>query len=305
MSLTPGARLDLKRRLAGTLGSQDWPEIDLTLEEFGFPVRDEWQGSPESYVIDCLRQADDAALEQLSSYLHPTEVAEARPQPITFDDPTSPWSGTGLRLFISHVNANADAAGELRRELATRSVDAFVAHDSIEPTEDWKSVILGALRSCDACLALLTPGFSDSQWCDQEVGFCMARSRLVIPVEFGLMPYGFLGSYQALSVKRGQTGADIALAVFELLVRKVESRDAMAQALVDRWAATASWDAARENYGFLRKVPRDVWTQRLFDDVWNARDRVHDLRTASISWMDSAKALEVLFEKLPFARSTS
>lgn len=88
-------------------------------------------------------------------------------------------------------------------ELAKRSIDAFVAHDSIEPTEDWKAVILHALASCDACLALLTPGFHESVWCDQEVGFCIARDVLVIPLNFGLMPYGFFGSYQALSVHKG------------------------------------------------------------------------------------------------------
>jgi hypothetical protein len=128
----------------------------------------------------------------------------------------------------------------------------------------------------------------------------MARNKLVIPLEFGLMPYGFLGTYQALSVKRGQTPPDIALAIFELLVRKGESRDAMARALVNRWANTVSWAAARENYGFLKKIPRDAWTQALVDDVCEARERVHDLRTANINWQDSETALRDLFDGLPF-----
>jgi hypothetical protein len=164
-------------------------------------------------------------------------------------------------------------------------------------------VILNALRSCDACLALLTPGFSDSAWCDQEVGFCMARDLLVIPLEFGRIPYGFLGAYQALSVRKRQTEADIALAVFELLVRKPQSRTAMAAALVRRWEETESWDGARENYGFLRKIPTEAWSQSLVDSVWNARDRVHDLQTANINWESSDIALIRLFEPLGLHRS--
>lgn len=77
----------------------------------------------------------------------------------------------------------------------------------------------------------------------------------------------------------------------------------MADALVDRWANTASWDEARENYGFLRKIPAEAWTQHLVDAVWEARDRVRDLRTANIDWESSERALERLLADVPFTRS--
>lgn len=59
---------------------------------------------------------------------------------------------------------------------ATAAIAVFVAHAAINPTEEWQQVIEYALRSCDACAALLAPGFKESDWTDQEVGFCMARS---------------------------------------------------------------------------------------------------------------------------------
>lgn len=198
----------------------------------------------------------------------------------------------------------AEHAGRIRTELARRSIDVFVAHDVIEPTEEWQEVIRTALKTCDACLAFLTPGFKESSWTDQEIGFCMARDLLVIPVQFGLTPYGFLGRYQALPVKVGQHDeTHIALGVFELLARKPQSRDRMARALVDRWSNTLSWDAARENYSFLRRIPDEAWNQQLVDEVWEARDRVYDLRTASIDWKPSEHALYDLFADLPFQRS--
>lgn len=304
MTLTPGQRLDLKKRIAQTLAQQEWGNIDLTLGEFGLPTTDDWRGNDrEDYVRDMLRGVtDEAALQQLDSYLHPAAAAPAVPQPHSFDDPTNPWVGNGLRLFLSHEHTHAKHAGELRQALARRSVDAFVAHDSIEPTEEWKAVILNALRSCDACLAFLTPAFPRSEWCDQEIGFSLARERLVISVEYGQIPYGFIGDSQSLRVKDGQESDDIALAVFEVLVRKKQSRDAMAHALVARWASTESWDEARENYSFLRKIPKGAWTQNLVTEVWNARERVHDLRTANINWQDSEQALHSLFEGLTFER---
>ena len=303
MALSPGERIDLKKQIAETLGNQEWRDIDLTLSEFGFPTEETWDGSPSGYVVEMLATSKaDGALVELASYLRPT--AGPLPQEATdrFADPGSPWSDGGFRLFISHVSEYAEHAGALREELLKRSIDAFVAHDSIEPTEEWQDVILTALGSCDACLALLTPGFSESSWTDQEVGWAMARKLLVIPVEFGQTPYGFLGRYQAQPVKKGQAPADIALGVFELLVRKQQSRDAMARALVARWASTNSWDAARENYGFLKMIPDEAWNQQLVTDVWEAHGRVHDLKTANINWKDSGEALDDLLGHLPYSK---
>jgi hypothetical protein len=76
----------------------------------------------------------------------------------------------------------------------------------------------------------------------------------------------------------------------------------MARALVSRWENTGSWDAARENYSFLKKVPEEAWTQQLVNDVWSARERNHQLKTANINWKDSDKALEALLVSLPFTR---
>jgi hypothetical protein len=301
MALSPGERIDLKKRIIETLANQEWRDIDLTLEEFGFPTLDTWSGHKTEYVLAMIKDEPETRLLQLDSYLHPTAAPAATPQPLAFDDPSNPWAGKGLRLFLSHHHEHAVKAAEIRDALATRSIDVFVAHAAIEATEEWENVILAALKSCDACAALLTPEFAPSVWCDQEVGFCMARDKLVIPMEYGATPYGFLGRYQALSVT-GKPVSDVALSIFELLARKPQSRNAMARALVSRWAETHSWDAARENFGFLKKIPAEAWTQQLMNDVWNARDHEHNLRTANIEWKASDVALEELFANLPYSR---
>jgi hypothetical protein len=301
MTLSPGERIDLKKRIVSTLGDQSWQNIDLTLHEFGFPTQTDWEGRTEPYVLAMLEDGREPDLLALDSYLHPSSVPAAAPQPVTFDDPSNPWSGPGLRLFISHCHQHAEKAGSLREELAKRSVDAFVAHTSIAPTEEWEQVILAALRTCDACIALVSPEFSESVWCDQEIGFCLARNVLIVPVAYGKVPYGFVGRFHALDADRRKV-SDVALQIFELLARKPQSQDAMARALIQRWKDTTSWDAARENYSFLKKIPAEVWTQQLVNEVWLARDHVYDLRTASIDWKSSEHAVESLFEDLPFER---
>ncbi len=304
--LTHADRIAVKKRIASTLGQQSWLDIDLTLEEFGFPTSNDPDGGEASYVLNMIRHGgSDESLQELDGYLHPTEAPVASPQPKSFEDPSNPWSGNGFRLFISHIEKNKTMAGDLREELAKRSVDAFVAHDSIEATEDWIDIIKYALGSCDACVALLTPGFKESNWTDQEVGFCIARSLLVIPVGAGITPYGFLGRYQALPVNKDSTTSDIALAIFELLARKQESKHAMAASLVQRWASSSSFDAARENYGFLRMVPDSAWNQPLVNELWEALRHNGQLQQLNIKGKSPEMALAALFEDLPFSVPTS
>lgn len=304
MALSPADRINIKKRIAQTLGQQSYRDIDLTLSEFGLPTSDDWRGDTATdYVAEMLYgSVPDEAIAHLDSYLHPSQVPAALPQAESFQDSASPWSGSDFRLFLSHVHEYREHAGALREELARRSIDAFVAHDAIEPTAEWQDVIVYALKSCHGCAALLTPGFRESQWADQEVGFCMARNLLVIPIEFGLTPYGFLGKYQALPVKKGASQVDIALAIFELLIRKRQSRDAMARALVSRWTATDSFAGARENYSFLRMIPKAVWTRALVNDVWDACERNEQLRDANINWKPAETAITELFAELPFER---
>ena len=78
-------------------------------------------------------------------------------------------------------------------------VSAFVAHEDIRPTTEWQEKILEALDTMQAFVALLTDGFRDSQWTDQEIGYALCREVPIIPVRLGTDPYGFIGKIQALS----------------------------------------------------------------------------------------------------------
>ena len=109
------------------------------------------------------------------------------------------WKDGYFRLFISHVSAHKLAVAKLKNELEPWGISAFVAHQDIKPSLEWQSEIELALSSMHALAALLTPDFHSSNWTDQEVGYALGKGTLVVPVQLGVVPYGFIGKVQGLS----------------------------------------------------------------------------------------------------------
>jgi len=131
--------------------------------------------------------------------------------------PPKMWEQVGgARLFVSHLSAHKSKATRLRDCLELHNVSAFVAHEDIIPTLDWQKEIEKALRTMDAFLAVHTKGFSDSSWCQQEVGFAVARDVKIISLRMDEDPTGFLASRQALS-RNNRSAEEIAAEIKKLL----------------------------------------------------------------------------------------
>lgn len=110
------------------------------------------------------------------------------------------WGTTGFRLFLSHKSEVKREAATLKDGLQRFGVSAFVAHENIQPAKEWQDEIENALHTMDGLVAVMTEGFHDSPWTDQEVGFALARGVPVIALRMGKDPYGFLAKFQALSI---------------------------------------------------------------------------------------------------------
>ncbi|MBE7548459.1 MAG: toll/interleukin-1 receptor domain-containing protein [Planctomycetia bacterium] len=109
------------------------------------------------------------------------------------------WGNEGYRVFLSHKNEVKKETAQLKEKLNLFGISGFVAHEDIHPTKEWQSEIENALFSMDAFVALMTEGFHDSFWTDQEVGVAFGRGVPIISVKLGNDPYGFIGKFQALS----------------------------------------------------------------------------------------------------------
>jgi TIR domain len=194
MPLTPSQRITLIKEIAARLGAEDWPLIDVTLKQFSLPWSNEWQGSKGSYLLQMIADAPDPQLIGLARHVgfQFEEVGRSH-----LDPPF--WRRGMFRVFVSHVAAHRKVAAELQEELLVYGISCFVAHNDIEPTQEWQTEIETALVTCDSLVALLHPNFHVSNWTDQEIGFAMGHGVPAFAVRFGQDPYGFIGRFQAFN----------------------------------------------------------------------------------------------------------
>jgi len=159
------------------------------------------------------------------------------------------WEHDYFRLFISHTSAFHEFASAIAKILHDRyGIDGFVAHADIEPSADWQNEIEASLKSMDALLALLTPGFSQSYWCNQEVGWALGRPCLAVSVWAGEDPRGFVGRFQGVPGGDGNV-LRIADTVFDVLAKHPTTRVRIGIVTSLRLRHANSWESIRYYIG--------------------------------------------------------
>lgn len=197
------------------------------------------------------------------------------------------WAPDQFRLFISHISSFKARATTLRQFLSGYHVSGFVAHETIDPGELWQREIEAALSTMHALTALITPGFGDSAWTDQEVGWALGAGIYVLPVRRGADPYGFIGQVQSLQ-GRGKTVSEVGDAIFQVLLHTEATREPLLEALVSGFEKSDSYAEARRNIGLIeraRSIPESL-IQRVevavksndqISDSFGVRSRVENL----------------------------
>jgi hypothetical protein len=109
-------------------------------------------------------------------------------------------NGDLIKIFVSYSSQDKYLAGTLKRLLECYNFEVFLAHDDIQPTEEWQNRIIQELHDCHIFIPFLTEQFSHSDWTDQETGMAFAWDKLIIPLRIRKNPYGFIGKFQALKV---------------------------------------------------------------------------------------------------------
>ena len=75
----------------------------------------------------------------------------------------------------------------------------------------------------DVLAAVVEPGFKESDWCAQEVGYALGRKVEIIPLRAGMDPFGFFGKFQGLQIK-GKYPETAAKELAQLLLKKPKHR---------------------------------------------------------------------------------
>lgn len=158
-------------------------------------------GVPEETILEIQKDLEIPLSLQVSLKSHPKN-----------------WEGKerSVKVFISHLSSNKWIAKRLKDCLEAYNAVAFVAHEDILPTEPWANEIKNALDTMDIFISLHTSWFSNSYWCQQEVGYAFASWKKIIPIKFDENPVWFLASIQALS-KGMKTGEIITQEIFDIL----------------------------------------------------------------------------------------
>ena len=241
----PSERIKHIKEISKELAKEDWALLDLTLKQFGFPTTDQWGGDKENYVVEMISESNDDSLLELAKHLGVASQLETTKEPDF-------WAATEARVFISHLTSHKKETYELKEELEAYGISAFVAHDDIEPTKEWQMEIELALASMDALVALLTPGFCESRWCDQEVGVAIGRQLPIISVRIDQDPHGFIGKYQALQ-GYGRSPAQLADEIFHIFVVNPIIGPRITDGLVQQLAQSDSFNRSKELIGYIKE----------------------------------------------------
>lgn len=140
------------------------------------------------------------------------------------------WVDGYLKVFVSHLSANRIKMSAMKASLACWGVSAFIAHEDIEASREWRDEVEAGLETMEVLVAVVEPGFKDSDWCTQEVGFALGRKVDIIPLRAGLDPFGFFGKYQGIQVKK-RYPEDVSRDIVQLLLKKPKHRAKLLQSI--------------------------------------------------------------------------
>ena len=118
-------------------------------------------------------------------------------------------NATGQQLpvvtaFVSYSHVDREFGRQAKTVLGEVGIDAFLAHEDLDTSEQWQERILSELRRCDLFVPLLSKNFLESEWAPQEAGFIASRpSEVVIaPLSIdGTTPSGFLSHIQSSRIQ--------------------------------------------------------------------------------------------------------
>jgi TIR domain len=106
-----------------------------------------------------------------------------------------------MYAFLSYQTADKRAAGKVRGLLEKLCIGAFLAHEDIQVSHEWRATILKEIRKVDLFIPILTADYYKSPWCVQESGIAAFRGLCIIPLSLdGSIPQGFIAHIQSTKV---------------------------------------------------------------------------------------------------------
>lgn len=161
------------------------------------------------------------------------------------------------KVFVSYSTDDKILAGQVKAYFTDRGgFEVFLAHEDMEPSEEFILRIRSELKACNVFVPLITENFRESPWTDQEVGFALSRSKLskgrrcmILSLVFApapFPPHGFIKDYQALSVGTNELQAKLRKAV-KTIDRKLGLEPLRREVAIKRFCDSRSFASAKQN----------------------------------------------------------
>ncbi len=104
-----------------------------------------------------------------------------------------------MKIFLSYSTLDKKVAGIIKEQLDDYGFYSFLAHDDIQPTEEWLNLIVNEIIGCDIFMLIITKNCRKSFWVNQEIGIAYGSNKLIVPVNLEGRPFGFISPKQHLS----------------------------------------------------------------------------------------------------------
>ncbi|MBI2411427.1 MAG: toll/interleukin-1 receptor domain-containing protein [Candidatus Kerfeldbacteria bacterium] len=247
------------------------------------------------YVKELLAEEDDKIILEIASELNIShDIAEIK---LDTSD-VSFWKPGHFKLFVSHLSRFKEAVSLLQASLYKYGISCFVAHEDIKPTKEWMTEIEKALFTMDGMIAVLTDGFSDSAWTDQEIGIALGRGIVVIPViKNGILPYGFLGKYQGLKADNKNVEY-VARGIYKILIQNKATRNKILSALSEKLLLANNTETALFIVDLLKK--EDILPEDFIENI-----HINIRQSELLIEENVLREINRLFDKYDFSRITA
>jgi TIR domain len=265
-----GDRVNLIIRITDYLKQHyDWDRIRFILSSFGIEV------SANDPIEQDLSAGSNEQLIEIAQLLELDVPTNAPPAAVS----TTVRGARPLFIFASHLSAHREFLGAVRAELEYFGITLSVAHDSIPDDASWQQEIEKALDAADAGLVFLHPGFKESDWCPQEVGWLLGRHVPVIPLNFGITPYGPLGKLQA-GPERSTVPQLLADKLLNRLAKQESLRSGLVASLVSAMQKSGRFNRTDRIWRLLRELERDASLSAELLAAAKSNDQVYGANSA-------------------------
>jgi hypothetical protein len=166
--------------------------------------------------------------------------------------------------FISYQTFDKSIAGKIKEILAEFDMDAFLAHEDIEVSAEWRDKILENLKKASLFICILSKNYLQSSYCMQESGIAVILNMTILPFSLDdTISPGFISIYQSEKITYDN------LTIRDIIPGLVKcNKNEGIRIIIELIGKSSTYRSAEANFKFILPLIDDLnekQAERLFD----------------------------------------